>query len=183
MEFGSCQSRPLKQRGPVAMADGEDDDEYVTRLSAVADFQEEMSLHLKNVGMKWITAATLHVMQNTAERNGAACRNTAWRILTNVEEGDYDFLPKAEKAFLQIVYAFRDLLERTERKELHGESKVLHLKIRADWEAYSAEFTDGHAKSQKVANAREAYAEATTVAVTDLVATHPIRMPFALALR
>merc|ERR1739836_29921 len=61
-----------------------------------------------------------------------------------------------------------------------GESKVFYQKMKADYYRYIAEFSDGPKKSEASENARQAYAEAATVAEKDLAVTHPIRLGLAL---
>merc|ERR1712019_145666 len=55
-----------------------------------------------------------------------------------------------------------------------------YQKMMADYFHYIAEFRDGDRKSAAAENAREAYADAATVAEKDLAVTHPIRLGLAL---
>merc|ERR1719384_1902533 len=52
--------------------------------------------------------------------------------------------------------------------------------MKADYYRYIAEFTTGDDKVKASKDAQAAYAEATKVAETDLVVTHPIRLGLAL---
>merc|ERR1712226_18858 len=62
----------------------------------------------------------------------------------------------------------------------NGESKVFYQKMKADYYRYIAEFTEGDAKSKASLSAKDAYAEAQSVAEKDLAVTHPIRLGLAL---
>merc|ERR1711977_129959 len=61
-----------------------------------------------------------------------------------------------------------------------GECKVFYYKMKGDYFRYIAEYTDGEGKSKAASNAKDAYDDATKVAATDLVVTHPIRLGLAL---
>merc|ERR1719201_1111168 len=61
-----------------------------------------------------------------------------------------------------------------------GECKVFYYKMKGDYFRYIAEYTDGEGKSKAAGNAKDAYDDATKVAATDLVVTHPIRLGLAL---
>merc|ERR1711924_305222 len=58
----------------------------------------------------------------------------------------------------------------------NGESKVFYYKMKGDYYRYIAEFSEGDKKSQAAESAKGAYQEATTVATSDLLVTHPIRL-------
>ena len=61
-----------------------------------------------------------------------------------------------------------------------GECKVFYYKMKGDYYRYIAEYTDGEGKNKAAQSAKEAYEEASKVAATDLVVTHPIRLGLAL---
>ena len=52
--------------------------------------------------------------------------------------------------------------------------------LAAGYYRYIAEYTEGEGKSKAASNAKDAYEDASKVAATDLVVTHPIRLGLAL---
>merc|ERR1712070_1168009 len=53
-------------------------------------------------------------------------------------------------------------------------------KMKGDYYRYIAEYTEGEGKAKAANSAKDAYDDATKVASTDLVVTHPIRLGLAL---
>merc|ERR1711862_122519 len=88
---------------------------------------------------------------------------------------------KVEKELSTICDKILKLLdEKLIPKASGGESKVFYQKMKADYYRYIAEFSSGKAKDEAAEKAREAYADAATVAEKDLAVTHPIRLGLAL---
>merc|ERR1719343_1434813 len=130
---------------------------------------------------------------SVAYKNAVGSRRAAWRIITSVEQKERskgnesnaayakEYCVKVEKELQKICDTILGLLsDKLINQATTGESKVFYQKMKADYYRYIAEFTDGDAKSAAAEKARLAYEDASKVAESDLVVTHPIRLGLAL---
>merc|ERR1711958_41304 len=128
-----------------------------------------------------------------AYKNAVGSRRAAWRIITSVMEKEkskgntqnqeyaQEFCGKVEAELDKICSTILNLLDnQLISKASSGESKVFYQKMKADYYRYIAEFSGDDKKQRAAESARQAYAEASTVAEKDLVVTHPIRLGLAL---
>merc|ERR1711870_183062 len=129
---------------------------------------------------------------SVAYKNAVGSRRAAWRIITSVEQKEKskgneeqakhakEYCSKVEGELQKICDTILTLLDtQLIGKATSGESKVFYQKMKADYYRYIAEFTDGDAKAKASESARQAYAEAQSVA-QGLAVTHPIRLGLAL---
>merc|ERR1711979_19863 len=155
---------------------------------------DEMADHMENVGK---AGGALSVEErnllSVAYKNAVGSRRAAWRIITSVEQKEKtkgneeqakyakEYCSKVEQELQKICDTILGLLDANLiTKASTGESKVFYQKMKADYYRYIAEFSDGDKKSMAAEKARQAYADASSVAEKDLVVTHPIRLGLAL---
>merc|ERR1712039_610595 len=130
---------------------------------------------------------------SVAYKNTVGSRRAAWRIISSVmqketSKGNADnaafakeYVLKVETELQGICDTILGLLDGTLiPKASGGESKVFYQKMKADYYRYIAEFRDGDQKAAAAEKARQAYADAQSVAEKDLAVTHPIRLGLAL---
>merc|ERR1719189_1770865 len=176
------------------MADEKNKNVYFAKLAEQAERYDEMADHMGKVGnaADELTVEERNLL-SVAYKNAVGSRRAAWRIISsieqkeknkeNVEQADYAkaYRGKVEEELHKICTTILQLLDtKLIPKTTSGESKVFYVKMKADYYRYIAEFTSGEKKDKASKDAKEAYAEATTVAEKDLVVTHPIRLGLAL---
>merc|ERR1712228_538898 len=117
---------------------------------------------------------------SVAYKNAVGSRRAAWRIVTSIEQKEKtkgneeqakhakEYCAKVESELQKICDTILALLdENLIKKASTGESKVFYQKMKADYYRYIAEFSDGDKKMKAAESARQAYAEASTVAEKD----------------
>ena len=123
----------------------------------------------------------------------ARSRRASWRIISSVEQKEQSkgntqnqelakqYRVKVEAELNRICDEILSLIDTNlVPQSTSGECKVFYYKMKGDYFRYIAEYTDGEGKSKAASNAKDAYDDATKVAATDLVVTHPIRLGLAL---
>jgi len=167
---------------------------YFAKLAEQAERYDEMADHMKAVGDSPDTELTVEErnLLSVAYKNAVGSRRAAWRIITSVAQKETskgntenasfakEYCGKVEAELQTICDAILDLLAKLIPKASGGESKVFYQKMKADYYRYIAEFTDGAKKAKSAESARQAYAEAASIAESDLAVTHPIRLGLAL---
>merc|ERR1712039_883327 len=130
---------------------------------------------------------------SVAYKNAVGSRRAAWRIITSIEQKEKtkgneenakyarEYCAKVETELDTICGTILALLNgNLLSKASSDESKVFYHKMKADYYRYKAEFKTDDAKKEAAENARKAYEEATSIASSGLVVTHPIRLGLAL---
>jgi len=176
------------------MADERAKNVYFAKLAEQAERYDEMADYMEAVGK---ASDELSVEErnllSVAYKNAVGSRRAAWRIITSVEQKEKTkgneeqaiyakaYVSKVEEELHKICSTILRLLDdKLIPKTPSGESKVFYVKMKADYYRYIAEFTTDDEKKQATEDAKKAYADATKVAETDLVVTHPIRLGLAL---
>merc|ERR1712216_551188 len=155
-------------------------DEMADHMKAVAQSNQELSVEERN-------------LISVSYKNAVGSRRASWRIISSVEQKEQS---KGNTQNVEMARAYRIRVEGELSKicdeilnlidqnlvptSSSGECKVFYLKMKGDYYRYIAEFTDGEGKTKAANNAHDAYKEASGVAATDLVVTHPIRLGLAL---
>merc|ERR1712129_146032 len=155
-------------------------DEMADHMEKVGNSEDDLSVEERN-------------LLSVAYKNAVGSRRAAWRIITSIAEKEKtkgndenagfakSYCGKVEDELQKICDTILNLLDKKLiPKTPSGESKVFYVKMKADYYRYIAEFTGGDDKKKASDDAKDAYAEATAVAVKDLVVTHPIRLGLAL---
>jgi len=167
---------------------------YFAKLAEQAERYDEMADYMALVGESGdeLSVEERNLL-SVAYKNAVGSRRAAWRIITSVEQkekskGNEENAKWAKEYCSKVEAELQSICDRILKllggnlidKATTGESKVFYQKMKADYYRYIAEFTDGDAKSKAAENARQAYADAASVAEKDLAVTHPIRLGLAL---
>jgi 14-3-3 protein epsilon len=167
---------------------------YFAQLAEQAERYDEMATHMENVG-KLPDELSLEErnLLSVAFKNAVGIRRASLHRITcveqkekskgNEEQATYanEDLNKVGAELQKICETILSLLDgNLIAKASVGESKVFYQKMKADYNRYIAEATDGDAKSKAAENARLAYEEAYKVAEKDLTVTHPTRLGLVL---
>merc|ERR1712098_278071 len=128
-----------------------------------------------------------------AYKNAVGSRRASWRIISSVEQKEQSkgntqhqelakqYRAKFETELNKIWDEIRSLIDNNlVPQSTSGECKVFYYKMKGDYYRYIAEYTEGEGKSKAASSAKDAYEDASKVAATDLVVTHPIRLGLAL---
>merc|ERR1711988_572779 len=132
-------------------------DEMANHMEAVGKSPDELSVEERN-------------LLSVAYKNAVGSRRAAWRIITSVEQKEKtkgneenakwakEYCTKVETELQKICDTILGLLDGDLIKQASsGESKVFYQKMKADYDRYIAEFSDGDAKSKAAESARLAY--------------------------
>jgi len=155
-------------------------DEMADHMGEVAKVPEEMSVEERN-------------LLSVAFKNAVGSRRAAWRIISSIEQKEKSKGNHAQAGFAReycttveseldgICSKILDLLNgNLLEKATTDESKVFYHKMKADYYRYIAEFKASDDKSSAAGNACKAYEDASAIASSGLVVTHPIRLGLAL---
>merc|ERR1712098_738943 len=128
-----------------------------------------------------------------AYKNAVGSRRASWRIISSVEQKEQSkgntqnqelakqYRAKVESELNKICDEILSLIDNNlVPQSTSGECKVFYYKMKGDYYCYIAEYTEGEGKAKAANSAKGAYEDATKVAATDLVVTHPIRLGLAL---
>jgi 14-3-3 protein epsilon len=176
------------------MADEREQNVYLAKLAEQAERYDEMAEKMKKVAeAKQELSVEERNLISVAYKNAVGSRRASWRIISSVEQKEES---KGNTQNKELAQGYRVRVE-TELNKIceeilslideclvptssSGECKVFYYKMKGDYYRYIAEYTDGEGKNKAAQNAKEAYEEASKVAATDLVVTHPIRLGLAL---
>jgi len=131
---------------------------------------------------------------SVAFKNVVGARRSAWRIISSIEQKQYD---KGEGA--ELANNYRQEIEKELEERCHEvlnlitnhllptveetpnpvEAKVFYLKMKGDYYRYLVEVTTGEKKTGLGNDSKDAYTKATDAAA-DLPSTHPIKLGLAL---
>lgn len=169
-------------------------DLQLAKIAEHAERFDEMAEYMKKVveTKKQITIEERNLF-STAYKNAVGSRRASWRILRaivrkekasgNEVNATYakEFCTNVEHEIQQLCNGVLTTLdEHLIGSTTEAEEKVFYIKMKADYLRYIAEFSDGDQKLETAENARKMYAEAQSVAESDLMVTHPIRLGLAL---
>ncbi|KAK8970865.1 14-3-3 protein 7 [Platanthera guangdongensis] len=176
------------------MMDEREKQVYMAKLAEQAERYDEMVESMKKI-------ARLDVELTSEERNLLSvgyknvigAKRASWRILSSIEQKEEakgnvhsvrriklymkrvdDELSKICNEILSII-AIHLLPSSTT-----GESVVFFFKMKGDYYRYLAEFKSGSERREAADQSLKAYQAATSMAMTDLPPTHPIRLGLAL---
>jgi len=176
------------------MVDEREKNVYLAKLAEQAERYDEMAEHMKVVAQcnQELSVEERNLI-SVAYKNAVGSRRASWRIISSVEQKEAS---KGNTQNVDMAKAYRIRVE-TELNRIcdeilqlidasliptstSGECKVFYYKMKGDYYRYIAEYTEGEGKSKAANSAKEAYEDASKVAATDLVVTHPIRLGLAL---
>ncbi|CAD6503998.1 BgTH12-05737 [Blumeria graminis f. sp. triticale] len=152
----------------------------VTFMKEVAEMSGELTVDERN-------------LLSVAYKNVVGTRRASWRIISSIEQKEEtkgtekhistirDYRQKIETELEKVCKDVLNVLETCLiPKAETGESKVFYHKMKGDYHRYLAEFSSGATRKGAATDAHEAYKNATDVAQTELMPTHPIRLGLAL---
>lgn len=130
---------------------------------------------------------------SVAYKNVIGSRRASWRIISSIEQKEEHSGHEKNAAIIQeyrcsieaeLKQICRDILDLLDKNLIpsakSGESKVFYYKMKGDYHRYMAEFASDPERREAAQLSLEAYTQATSTAVIDLVPTHPIRLGLAL---
>lgn len=188
-EAASASSRPSHR----AMSGTRDENVFMARLAEQAERYEDMVEHMKRVAqMGAELSPDERNLLSVSYKNAVGARRQAWRAVNTLEQREAAKGP----AILELIRGYKTKVE----AELQGrcneilqilaadlvpkasnpESRVFFLKMKGDYHRYLAEFASAETHSKCSSEAHESYQKASEIALSDLKATHPIRLGLAL---
>ena len=130
---------------------------------------------------------------SVAFKNIVGTRRAAWRVLSSIQKKENNkqntdnvanvknYKANIEKEMTDICQEILDLLtEFLIPNAQAGEGKVFFYKMKADYNRYIAEYTQGDKKQQAAQKASLAYTDAMNVAKETLSPTHPVKLGLSL---
>lgn len=155
-------------------------DEMVDAMKKVVEEGKELSVEERN-------------LLSVAYKNVIGSRRSSWRVFSAVEQsedrrGNKDKHNTA-KMFREVLEnelneVSTDVLRLIEKYLLNtaetADSKVFYLKMKGDYHRYVAEFSVGAQRNEAAEKSNAAYKQASDIAATELLPTHPIRLGLAL---
>jgi len=155
-------------------------DEMVEAMKKVAQMNTDLSVEDRN-------------LLSVAYKNVIGARRASWRIISSIEQkeenkGNEAHVQKTreyrKKVEAELVAICNDILVVLDKNLIPnakpGESQVFYQKMKGDYHRYLAEFATGEERKKAAENSLAAYQDATTIAATNLLTTHPIRLGLAL---
>jgi len=167
---------------------------YLAKLAEQAERYDEMAEYMKQVSEsnQELSVEERNLM-SVAYKNAVGSRRASWRIISSVEQKEQskgnsqnvetakNYREKVEAELHKICNEILGLIDNNLLQHAtNGESKVFYYKMKGDYYRYIAEFTESEQKTGAANSAHDAYKQASEVAATDLVVTHPIRLGLAL---
>jgi len=167
---------------------------YMAKLAEQAERYDEMAEYMKTVSTskKSLTVEERNLL-SVAYKNAVGSRRASWRIISSVEQKETskgneananlakNYRVKVEGELQKICQEIIDLLgDILAPNADSGESKVFYHKMKGDYHRYIAEFSTSDKRSKAADDALQSYNQATSIAASDLVVTHPIRLGLAL---
>merc|ERR1712023_579807 len=178
----------------LKMVDGREQNVYLSKLAEQAERYDEMAEHMKAVAQsnQELSVEERNLI-SVAYKNAVGSRRASWRIISSVEQKEQSkgntqnqelakqYRVKVEAELNKICDEILSLIDgNLVPQSTSGECKVLYYKMKGDYFRYIAEYAEGEGKAKAANSAKEAYEDASKVAATDLVVTHPIRLGLAL---
>lgn len=168
---------------------------FMARLAEQAERFEDMVEYMKRVACM---GSELNLDErnlfSVAYKNSVGARRQAWRAVNTLEKREAAASKGA--AILDLVQRYREkvegelsgkcrevlkiLFEELIPKAGSSESKVFYLKMKGDYHRYLSEFATGENHSKCAQEAHDAYQSASETAISELPATHPVRLGLAL---
>jgi len=177
------------------MATDRDSKTFLAQLCEQAERYDEMVAYMKEVAK---LGSDLSINErnllSVAYKNVVGTRRASWRIISSIEQKEgskgspekhvkaiKDYRIQIEEELEKVCQDVLDVLEENLiPKAETGESKVFYHKMKGDYHRYLAEFASGEKRKEAATAAHDAYKNATDVAQTELIPTHPIRLGLAL---
>lgn len=126
---------------------------------------------------------------SVAYKNVIGTRRAAWRVVNSIEQSQKDekrlkmvtdYKKKIGNELTEICNDIINILDKHLIPACNSdESSVFHLKLKADYYRYLAEFSSGDNKEEASSNAQKAYSEAMKHA-ENIQITNPIRLGLVL---
>jgi len=163
-------------------------EDMVEFMKVVANLGRELSVEERN-------------LLSVAYKNVIGARRASWRVLSSIEQKERERAGESEIDKISLVMTYKNKVEKEldticdeilriikESLLKHAntpESKVFYHKMSGDYWRYLAEFKTGKERTEAANEAKDAYAQAQTVAMGSeeeegLPPTHPIRLGLAL---
>lgn len=192
MNNNYCHSLCRKMSSPT----DRDNIVYKAKLAEQAERYDEMAEYMKDL-VKLVQESLSVEERNllsVAFKNAVGARRASLRIINSLEAKQRQ---RNQTEFVEITRAYQDKVAKELAKicediiELLGnnllkavsgdvEAQVFYWKMKGDYFRYLCEFSSDEHKSDTTEKAKEAYEKATSVAVKELNATHPVRLGLAL---
>lgn len=128
-----------------------------------------------------------------AYKNVIGSRRASWRIISSIEQKEEhsgheknaviirEYRQSIEKELNEICKRILSLLDdNLIPSAKSGESKVFYCKMKGDYHRYLAEFSSESERRESAQESLGAYNDATSIAMSNLAPTHPIRLGLAL---
>eukprot|EP00818_Percolomonas_sp_WS_P010392 CAMPEP_0117445026 /NCGR_PEP_ID=MMETSP0759-20121206/5566_1 /TAXON_ID=63605 /ORGANISM="Percolomonas cosmopolitus, Strain WS" /LENGTH=250 /DNA_ID=CAMNT_0005237155 /DNA_START=330 /DNA_END=1082 /DNA_ORIENTATION=+ len=163
---------------------------FLAKLSEQSERHEEMVNYMKEVAQMGVelTVEERNLL-SVAYKNVIGTRRAAWRVVNSIEQQQKDekrhnlvaeYKKKIEQELSEICNDIINILDKYLIPACNSdESSVFHLKLKADYYRYLAEFSSGDSKKEAASNAEKAYSEAMKHA-EDIPITNPIRLGLVL---
>lgn len=169
---------------------------YMAKLTEQAEQYGDMVEYMRKVAkMDTDLSVEERNLLSVAYKNHIGAPRASWRVLSSIEQKE---LHKGNDRNVRLIQNYRQTVEKQLREicqeilsllDQHliphaasGESQVFYYKMAGDYHRYHAEFSSsGAAEREEAAQASlKAYSDASTLAVSQLAPTHPIRLGLAL---
>lgn len=151
-------------------------DQMLSNMTEVAKQHQELSVEERN-------------LLSVAYKNVIESRRASWRVVTSIEEKGgvekmsvvKEYRQEIEKEYVDIC---DDLLTLIDQKLIPRsttkEAKVFYYKLKGDYHRYLSEFQQGSIFKACASAGLDAYQEASKIASSALIPTHPLRLGLAL---
>ncbi|CAH8438853.1 unnamed protein product [Schistosoma turkestanicum] len=155
-------------------------DEMVDAMKQVVEKGEELTVEERNllsvayknvIGSRRSSWRVFSALEQTEAHRGNAEKQASTKKYREVLEGELD---RVSKEILELIDKY--LIDSASKPD----SKVFYLKMKGDYYRYMAEFSVDAQRKKAAEESNKAYSEASEIAATQLLPTHPIRLGLAL---
>jgi len=176
------------------MASEKDRKVYNAKLAEQAERYDEMAACMKIASEtdEELTVEERNLL-SVAYKNSVGARRASWRIISSIEKrergkGNGEHASAAENYRVKVEAELKKICNEALGLLIaylipgsqSGEAKVFYYKMKGDYHRYLAEFSETDIKKTCANDAREAYESAMSIAQSELLVTHPIRLGLAL---
>jgi len=177
------------------MSGTRDENVFMARLSEQAERYQDMVEYMKRVAtMGSDLSLDERNLLSVAYKNSVGARRQAWRAVNTLQGKEQD--ASKEQAILELIKTYRLKIEAELNEQCRDilnilstelipkadnpEAKVFYHKMKGDYYRYLAEFASGEGHTKAAQEAHDSYKTASENALSELPATHPIRLGLAL---
>jgi 14-3-3 protein epsilon len=168
---------------------------YLARLSEQTKRYQEMPKYIKaflSHTSQDLTIEERYIL-SIAYKNIIGARRNSWRVLNSIEQKEErrsnpvnksSALKYKKEVENELASYCNEILEIIDRdlmpRAASSESRVFYHKMKGDYYRYLSEIADGNEKNAGSERAEMSYQAAYSLALRDLLATHPTRLGLAL---